>query len=47
MLANKNPPLYTLVDLLNDPVKEKFYKEQLTKCPSPENSKNFFEVEKI
>jgi len=33
--------------LLKDKVKGHFYKEQLTKCPSPEKTNKFFEVEKI
>lgn len=32
---------------MNDDVKGKFYKEQLTKAPKPDYKKNFFEIEKV
>lgn len=47
MLANIKPELYQLNDLMKDPVKGYYYKEQLTKSPNPNYQKDFFEVEKI
>jgi len=45
--ATINPPLYKLIDLLGDDIKQSFYVEQLTKCPAPDYKKKFFEVEKV
>lgn len=39
--------LYSLKDLLGDDVSGKFYLQQLTKAPTPDYKKNFFEIEKI
>lgn len=47
MIADLNPVLYKLKDLLQDPVKGFYYKQQLTKAPDPNYKKDFFEVEKI
>ena len=38
--------MFKLKDLMNDPVKGQFYREQLTKSPAPKNEDYFF-VEKI
>jgi hypothetical protein len=45
--ANVLPPIYSLVDLMNDPVPGHFYAAQLTKAPIPNYKKDFFLVEKI
>lgn len=47
MFANIKPELYELKDLMKDPVKGFYYKEQLTKSPNPNNQKHFFEIEKV
>jgi hypothetical protein len=41
------PPLFSLVDLMKDPVPGHFYREQLTVAPNPNLKTDFFEVEKI
>ena len=41
------PPLFSLVDLLKDPVPGQFYREQLTLAPNPNFKTDFFEIEKI
>jgi len=41
------PPLYELVDLMNDKVPGFFYKEQLTLAKKPDYQKDYFLVEKI
>ncbi len=45
--ASINPPLFSLIDLMKDPVPGHFYQEQLTVAPSPNYKKDFFEVEKV
>lgn len=45
--ASIKPPLFSLIDLMKDPVPGHFYQEQLTKAPSPDYKKDFFEVEKV
>lgn len=45
--ATVNPPLYTLIDLLKDPLSGHYYREQLTKAPNINYKKNFFEIEKV
>ncbi len=42
-----NPPIYTIVDLLQDKVPGHFYKEELVKAPNVNYNKHFFEVEEI
>lgn len=32
---------------MNDEVKGKFYSQQLTKAPNPNNNRHFFEIEKV
>jgi hypothetical protein len=39
--------LYTLIDLMKDKVPGHFYRQQLTKAPTPNYKKDFFFVEKI
>jgi hypothetical protein len=45
--ASLSPPLYSLVDLMNDKVDGRFYKEQLFRGSEPDYKTNFFEVEKV
>lgn len=45
--AGINPPLYSLVDLMNDKVPQKYYAKQLTKAPNPNLQKDIFAVEKV
>ena len=45
--ATINPPLYSLIDLMKDPVPGQFYKKQLLSAPTPNYKKDFFFVEKI
>jgi len=40
------PPLFQLVDLLDDPVKGSYYEKQLKIAPSPKDS-NYWTIEKI
>ena len=47
MLAQKQPPLYKLVDIANDPVPGFFYNEELTKSAPLDFGKNYFMVEKV
>lgn len=47
MFAQKSPPLFKLLDILNDPVPGYFYKEELTKSEPLDFNKNYFMVEKI
>ena len=47
MDSGEKPPLYSLVDLMNDKVPGHFYKEELQKAPSVDYNKHFFEVEKV
>ena len=47
MDAGVLPPLYSLVDLMKDKVLGHYYKEQLTKAPTPNYQKDFFFVEKV
>jgi hypothetical protein len=42
-----NPPLFSLVDLLNDKVNGFFYGAQLTKTVKPNYAKDYFFIEKI
>jgi len=44
--AEIKPVMYKLVDLMKDPVKGVFYREQLTKSPAPK-AEDYFFVEKI
>ncbi len=39
--------MYTLIDLMKDKVPGHFYRQQLTKAPTPNYKKDFFFVEKI
>jgi hypothetical protein len=45
--ASVIPPLYSLIDLMSDKVPGHFYRQQLTKAPSPNYKKDFFFVEKV
>ena len=45
--ASVKPPLFSLIDLLKDPVEGFYYKEQLTLAPAPDYKKDFFAVEKV
>ena len=45
--ASVNPPLFSLIDLMKDKVSGHFYKEQLTKAPTPDYKKDYFLVEKV
>ena len=45
--ATISPPLYSLVDLLNDKVEGRYYRESLFKSSPPDYESNFFEIEKI
>ena len=45
--SGEKPPLYSLVDLMNDTVPGHYYKEELLKAPSVNYKKHFFEVEEI
>lgn len=45
--AHIHPPLFTLVDLMNDSVKQKYYASQLTKAPNPNTEKDLFAVERV
>lgn len=47
MLAEKEPTLYKLIDLLKDPVQGHYYKEELVKCDAPNYEKDVFFIEKI
>ncbi len=47
MNASVYPPLFSLIDLMKDPVPGFYYKEQLTLAPKPDFKKDFFAVEKI
>lgn len=47
MLAQIQPSIFKLKDLLGDDVDGFFYKEQLTKAAAPDYSKDFFLIEKI
>ena len=46
VLAQIEPVMFKLVDLMKDKVEGQFYREQLTKAPAPKASDYFF-VEKI
>lgn len=46
ILANKNPILYSLIDLKHKPVIGFFYGAQLTKTKKPEKE-NYFLIDKI
>lgn len=39
--------MFTVVDLMNCPLKQNFYASQLTKAPNPNFEKNLFAVEKV
>lgn len=41
-----NPPLFTLVDLMNDPVKGSYYCEQLKQAQDP-TSNDYWTIEKV
>lgn len=41
------PPIFSLVDLMNDKIKQNFYAEQLTKAPNPNTEQNLFAVERV
>jgi len=45
--ASVNPPLFSLIDLLKDPVNGFYYREQLTVAPQPDLKKDFFAIEKV
>jgi hypothetical protein len=45
--ASVDPPLFSLIDLMKDPVPGFYYKEQLTLAPKPDYKNDFFAVEKI
>jgi hypothetical protein len=45
--ASIKPPLYSLIDLMKDPVDGYYYHEQLTLAPAPDYKKDFFAVEKV
>jgi len=45
--ASVNPPLFSLIDLLKDPVNGFYYREQLTVAPEPDYKKDFFAIEKV
>jgi hypothetical protein len=45
--ASVKPVLFSLVDLLKDPVDGFFYREQLTLAPTPNYKTDFFAVEKV
>jgi hypothetical protein len=45
--ASVKPPLFSLVDLLKDPVEGFYYREQLTLAPKPDYKNDFFAVEKV
>ncbi len=45
--ASVNPPLFSLVDLLKDPVEGFYYRQQLTIAPKPDYKKDFFAIEKV
>ncbi len=47
MNASVDPPLFSLIDLMKDPVPGFYYKEQLTLAPKPDYKNDFFAVEKI
>jgi len=42
VISEVNPPLFEIVDLLQDPVPGKFYRQQLTKSPPPKDEDYFF-----
>ena len=46
VLAQIEPVMFKLVDLMKDNVQGQFYREQLTKSPPPKTS-DYFYVEKI
>lgn len=39
--------MFSLVDLMNDKVKQNYYAEQLTKAPNPNIEKDLFAVERV
>ncbi len=45
--ASVNPVLFSLIDLMKDPVPGFYYREQLTLAPNPDFKNDFFAVEKI
>lgn len=47
MKSEVNPPLFTLVDLLQDKVPGHFYEQELVRAPNVNYNKHFFEVEEI
>jgi len=47
VLAQKVPPIFKLVNILNEPVPGYFYREELTKSEPLDYSKDYFMVEKI
>lgn len=47
MNASVKPPLFSLIDLLKDPVPGFYYREQLTQAPKPDYKKDFFAIEKV
>ena len=46
VLSNKNPVLYSIIDLLKKPVEGYFHKEQLIKTQKPKDD-SFFFIDKI
>jgi len=46
VISDVNPPLFELVDLQQDPVPGKYYRQQLTKSPPPK-AENYFFVENV
>ncbi len=47
MKSDVSPPIFTLIDLMEDKVAGHFYKEELVKAPDVNYKKDFFEVEEI
>jgi hypothetical protein len=45
--ASVKPPLFSLIDLMKDPVPGFFYREQLTLAPKPDYKTDFFAIEKV
>jgi len=41
-----NPPLFKLVDLMNDPVKGSYYREQLKQAEDPTDN-DYWTIEKV
>jgi len=46
VISDVNPPLFELVDLQQDPIPGKYYRQQLTKSPPP-TAENYFFIESV